>query len=67
MSISDQKGKIRDKFSPKTSDLLTISTSSKDSIKSLPSMDFTELRRSICVRKPVDRLNYSSFKGWINF
>ena len=66
MSASDQKEKIWDKPSPRTSDPVTISSSSKDSIKSLPSIEITELKLSTRVRKPVDRLNYSFFKGWIN-
>ena len=63
MSAPDQKERIRDKPSSRSSDPVAISTTSRDSIKSPPSMDSAELRRSARVRKPVNRLNYSSFKG----
>ena len=41
---------------------VTVSKSSSDFIKSKTSSDSVELRRSTRVRKPVQRLNYSSFK-----
>ena len=67
MNASDQKERISGKSSLRTSDPVTISTSSKDSIKCPPFMDSAELRHSALVRKPFDRLNFSSFKQRINF
>ena len=51
MSAFDQKERIRNKPSLKTSDPVTINTSSKDSVKSLFSMDYAELRYSTHMRK----------------
>ena len=51
ISASEQKERIQDKPNPRTSDLVTISTSSKDSVKFLFFMDSAGLIRSIRMRK----------------